>query len=130
MIVNVGETIKLPRAIDDNLLSEEMGTWNVQTTGHPSLLESYIQTIKLYNILKQVLDREELKDSPDRGPDIQSLLSLDNIIMAWREALPSYLQYDSSSEGTHSAELHKNPGIATPHVDFSAQAKRLYARYL
>ncbi|OQE43137.1 hypothetical protein PENCOP_c003G04534 [Penicillium coprophilum] len=130
MIFNGGETVRLPKAIDDNRLSEEMGTWNVQPPGHMSLLESYIQTIKLYDILKQVLDREELQDSSDRGPDIQSLLSLDTMIMEWREALPSCLQYDSSSEGTSSTEQHRIPGIAIPQVDFSAQAKRLYARFL
>ncbi|KAJ5636946.1 fungal-specific transcription factor domain-containing protein [Penicillium longicatenatum] len=129
MIVNNRQAVRLPTSIDDNRLSEELGTCNVQSTSVPSLLESYVRTIRLYDILKIVLDREELKDSLNKSPDIQSLLRLDTMIMEWRDALPSYLQYDPLSEGTISGEQHI-PGMTTTQTDFSAQAKRLYARFL
>lgn len=63
MIVTEDKPVRLPEPIDDSRLDEEMGKWHAQPRDLPSLLESYIQTIKLYDILKQVLDREELKDS-------------------------------------------------------------------
>jgi hypothetical protein len=122
MIVTRDETVRLPEPIDDSRLGEKMGEWNTQPRDHPSLLESYIQSIKLYDILKQVLDREELKDSSDICPDIRSLLSLDTMIMEWRDALPSYLQYDTSSDESGLPETRTPEGILIPQVDFSAQA--------
>ncbi|KAL2783210.1 fungal-specific transcription factor domain-containing protein [Aspergillus keveii] len=121
MIKTGGEGVEMPEAIDDNRLSEKLGSRNVQPTDHPSLLESYIQTIRLYDILKQVLDREELREASSNSPDICSLLHLDSSIMEWRDALPSYLQYDPASDATITGSQHS---------DFSAQAKRLYIRFL
>ncbi|KAG7285016.1 hypothetical protein NEMBOFW57_009634 [Staphylotrichum longicolle] len=66
------EQLKLPEAIDDEYLSDVAGgEWNSQPSNRPSLLESYIQTIKLYDILGQVLDREELKDDKLSRRDLQ-----------------------------------------------------------
>ncbi|KAL3440787.1 fungal-specific transcription factor domain-containing protein [Aspergillus insuetus] len=121
MINSGGEGVRLPEAIDDDRLSEDLGSQNVQPTGCPSLLESYIQTIQLYDILKQVLHREEIREASTVSPDICSLLNLDTSIMEWRDALPSYLQYDPTFDAT-------NPG--SRHSGFSGQSKRLYIRFL
>ena len=135
------EQPRLPEAIDDEHLSEVAGgKWNSQPGNCPSLLASYIQTIKLYDILGQVLDREELKDgmmTPNRLPhqdklsrlnsDTQSLLDLDTMIMEWRDSLPPYLQYDPSVD--MSREDRGLTPDSIPPTDFSAQAKRLHARY-
>lgn len=132
MVATGNETVPLPQPIDDDRLSGELGQRNKQPTDIPSLLECYIQTIKLYDILREVLDREELKDASDSYPDIRSLLTLDTMIMGWRDGLPPHLQYNSSLEETErrfpsrqTADQHILPGL-----DISAQAKRLYARYL
>lgn len=129
MIVAGCEGIRLPEPIDDHRLAEAMGQWNFQPAGSPSLLESYIQTIKLYDILKHVLDTEELKVSSDTSPDVRSLLSLDTMIMEWRDALPPYLRYKPSSESTSSTETHTSRELAESRHHFSAQAKRLHTRY-
>ncbi|KAE8383726.1 fungal-specific transcription factor domain-containing protein [Aspergillus bertholletiae] len=125
MIATAGEAVQLPEAIDDDRLSEVVGGWNCQLSNIPSLLEPYVQTIKLYDILKQVLDREELTDSSDICLDIHSILRLDTMIMEWRDALPSYLRYDPLSTQSHAASTNMDS-----QANFAAQATRLQARFL
>ncbi|KAL2167583.1 hypothetical protein VTG60DRAFT_1094 [Thermothelomyces hinnuleus] len=81
-----GEQLRLPAAIDNGFLSDDVsGKENKQPSNCPSLLESYIQTIKLYNILGQALDREESSDtSANPNADARWLLDLDTKIMDWR----------------------------------------------
>ncbi|KAK3897730.1 fungal-specific transcription factor domain-containing protein [Staphylotrichum tortipilum] len=147
LMINSGTTdqLTLPAAIDDERLNEEAGgRWNCQPTNCPSLLESYIQTIKLYDILGQVLDREDSKDggggaAPGRLPpadrlpmansDTQSLLDLDTMIMEWRDSLPAHLQYNPSSDRDR-PEGALTPESSSPPCDFLAQAKRLHTRFL
>lgn len=145
LMINRGatDTLTLPEAIDDERLNEEAGgRWNSQPSNCPSLLESYIQTIKLYDILGQVLDREDSKDGggggaagrmppADRPPmansDTQSLLDLDTMIMEWRDSLPAHLQYDPSSDRDR-PDGALTPESSIPPCDFLAQAKRLHTR--
>lgn len=139
MIVSGGENLRLPDSIDDRYLSNELDKWNTQPDDHPSLLKSYIETIKLYDILGKVLDREDRKDPRARGSypgtpsesisDTRSLLSLDTMIMEWRDALPPYLQYHPSPEQYHQCEAFSSDGNLIPQADLIAQAKRLYTRY-
>lgn len=128
MIATGNETVLLPQAIDDDRLSGELGQQNTQPRDIPSLLESYIRAIKLYDILREVLDREELKDASDSYSDIQSLLTLDTIVMEWRDGLPSHLRYNPSLEETGFPSRQNSRSAYPPGVDISAQAKRLYIR--
>lgn len=130
MIAIGNETAPLPEPIDDDRLSAEPGQRNTQPKDIPSLLESYVQTITLYDILREVLDREERKDPLDSCPDIQSLLTLDTKIMKWREALPPYLQYNPSLEENRFSSKQTADQCTVRQADISAQAKRLYIRYL
>ena len=130
MIAVGNETAPLPQPIDDDRLSGDLGQQNTQPKDIPSLLESYIQTIKLYDILGEVLNREELKDTSDSCPDMRSLLTLDSKIMEWRDALPPYLQYDPSLEETSFPPKRTSDQCVPPRADIFAQAKRLYTRYL
>ena len=98
MITNASnDKLQLPHAIDDEYLSDKPGAERgTQPPGQQSMLESYIQTIKLYDILGQVLDREEWRDGsafarvapadlgsvPDNvAANTQSMLDLDTLIM-------------------------------------------------
>lgn len=128
MIPTGNETALLPQPIDDDRLSGELGQQNTQPRDIPSLLESYIQTIKLYDILREVLDREDRKDASDSYPDIRSLLTLDTMIMEWRDGLPSHLRYNPSLEETAVPSGQSPDQRILPGVDISAQAKRLYTR--
>ena len=129
MIVAEGRSDQLPEAIDDRRLARELGIWNTQPHNIPNLLEPDIQTIKLHDIFKFVLDQEELQGSTDNCLDIQSLLSLDTILMEWRDKLPHYLQYALSSDHSASVESNTTRELGIAPVDFSAHAARLYTRY-
>lgn len=128
MITTVNETVLLPQPIDDDRLSGELGRQNTQPRDIPSLLESYIQTIKLYDILREVLDREEMKDTSGSSLDIRSLLTLDTMIMEWRDSLPSHLRYNPTTGETGFPSGQPPDQRILPRVDISAQAKRLYTR--
>ena len=137
---SVGCRSPLPSAIDDDRLSEEPGNWNAQPDGLPSLVESFIQTAKLYDILDEILDREELHEaitpvndtpSPSKGrSNIGTILDLDTMVMEWRDNLPSYLRYDPDSAIVERADAVTLDGLEIPSKDLLVQAKRLYLRYL
>ncbi|KAF9894111.1 hypothetical protein FE257_009084 [Aspergillus nanangensis] len=139
MIIDGGECPRLPEPIDDCYLSDETGKWNTQPKDLPSLLESYAQSIKLYDILGLVLHREERRMSKPAvsrpgtptgaNLDVGLLLSLDSKIMGWRDALPSFLRFDPFAEAAEPEEdiVHGN---AARNSDLSNQAKRLYTRFL
>ncbi|KAJ5520864.1 fungal-specific transcription factor domain-containing protein [Penicillium fimorum] len=136
MIPSGGSMIKLPEAIDDEQLNSEVGKWNTQPKGLPSLLESYIETIKLYDILGQALDREELRESilssklhsESSTDDLSNILKLETKIMEWREALSSYLQYEPpvSNYDLGESVTSEEATILSSHL--LAQATRLYTR--
>ncbi|BEI83411.1 hypothetical protein CcaverHIS002_0400150 [Cutaneotrichosporon cavernicola] len=124
--------LPLPEAIDDEYLSEDKAKRNSQPENCPSTVESFIETIKLYAILGQVLDRDESTDMartprPDAlssgHADAQSLLDLDTMIMEWRDSLPPHLQYDPTAEDGRS-------GNALIPDGFLAPALRLHVRFL
>ena len=133
------QSIALPQAIDDDLLSDEEGTWNSQTPGIPSLLEAYIQTIKLYNILGQVLDDDEsyesifhrngTKTSSESSLNFNALLDLDGSATRWRDALPPYLRYEPPGSPGLNWKAAAANGSHDHGPDFAEQAKRLHLRY-
>lgn len=132
MIPASGKGIKLPEAIDDERLSDEVGKLNAQPKDIPSLLEYYIQTIRLYDILGQVLSREELnvRMVSEAPPNMQAILSLDTQIMEWRDRLPTYLKYDSLSECNSPRIVTLDEAAISQEVlDFPALSKRLHCRY-
>lgn len=133
MIPAYRATIRLPEAVDDDRLSDEIGKWNVQPKSLPSLLEYYIQTIKLYTILRQVLDRQERTGgrSQEEPSDNRAMLSLDSEIMTWRGSLPTYLKYDPPSNQSIGTDDAASDCVLNSQetLDFPALSKRLYCRY-
>ncbi|KAJ9149934.1 hypothetical protein NKR23_g4087 [Pleurostoma richardsiae] len=142
MVITTSEKrLRLPEAIDDSRLSDEAGKWNAQPGNLPSLLESFIQTIKLYDILGQVLDGEDSRETiPVKNSaatslsgatsSIRTLLDFDAMVMEWRESLPRYLWYGANSAESSEAEVAAPEGLAVPRADLLVQAKRLYLRFL
>jgi hypothetical protein len=118
----------LPQVIDDSWLSQERGIVKTQPVGSTSLREAYVQYIKLYEILGQVLNRvEKWYTSPvETKTEIQGLLELDTTLSDWKKNLPPKLQ--------HHPDVHASGGSAPVHesqqldLKFSHQASRLYAR--
>ena len=137
---SVGCRSPVPSPIDDDRLTDEPGKWNAQPDGLPSLVESFIQTAKLYDILDEILDREELHEaitpvndapSPSKGrSNIGTILDLDTMVMEWLDNLPSYLRYDPDSTIFERADAVTLDGLEVPSKDLLVQAKRLYLRYL
>lgn len=139
MITTSDTKSRLPEAIDDSRLSSEPGKWNPQPKGHPSLLESYIQTIKLYNILGRVLNRDEpqgllsARDSKgilsEAATKVHAILELDTSIMEWRNSLPDYIKYHPDSTKYSQAGGVAADELSIPSFDLFIQAKRLYLRF-
>ncbi|KAK4199005.1 putative transcriptional activator [Triangularia verruculosa] len=129
LMISGGDQLRLPEAIDDEHLSGEDGDKrNTQPSNCPSQISAYIETIKLYKFLGQVLDRED-DGGDDSGnySDIQALLDLDTRIMEWRDGLPGHLQYEPTLE--NGQDHASTPGSLSAQ-DFSGQARRLYTRFL
>lgn len=129
--------LRLPEAIDDEYLSEEIATRNSQPADRPSALELFIQTIKLYAILDQIWDQDREAPKSVAGTprhdslpysmaDVQPLLDLDTTIMDWRDSLPPHLQHDATAdEGLPDNALTPE---SLPPTDFAGSAMRLYVR--
>ncbi|EMT69729.1 hypothetical protein FOC4_g10000855 [Fusarium odoratissimum] len=137
---NVGKGPRLPEPIDDGRLSQVVGQWNIQPPEQPSLLESYIQTIKLYDILNKVTTRKEPHSLPSppstdcqqstATTNFQNILDLDALLMEWRKALPGYLHYEPGSPESSCTENSSSDGLPIPRDHLYYQAKRLYLRFL
>ncbi|KAG7433855.1 Sorbicillinoid biosynthetic cluster transcription factor 2 [Fusarium oxysporum f. sp. raphani] len=136
---NVGKSPRLPEPIDDDRLSQVVGQWNIQPPEQPSLLESYIQTIKLYDILNKVTTRKEPHSLPSppstdyqqstATTNFQNILDLDALLMEWRKALPEYLHYEPGSPESSCTENSSSDGLPIPRDHLYYQAKRLYLRF-
>jgi hypothetical protein len=133
MSPTTGESPRLPESIDDNFLSQVVGEWNIQPPEQPSLLESYIQTIKLYDILNKVAARKEphsLSSAQSATTtNFQNILDLDALLMKWRRALPEYLHYEPISSQNGDLQNYNSDGLPISEGHFFYQAKRLYLRF-
>jgi hypothetical protein len=129
MIAASSKSINLPSPIDDEYLSDEIGKSKAQPQSTPSLLEYYIQTIKLYQLLKQVVDTTDIsiQNSGELMSRIQAMLRLHKLIMEWRDRLPVYLKYGQEVEdrdaarATTSGEIFGNPREPLRLADLSKQ---------
>ncbi|OQV07336.1 Fungal specific transcription factor domain-containing protein [Cladophialophora immunda] len=129
-----GKRIGLPEAIDDSRLSDEVGKWNMQPRDLPSLMEYYVSTLQLHEILGQVLNRQDTKsDKPsDTVATVRAVLTLDSEITEWRDRLPLYLRHDSSREldpvrGAAGSEPIPDAEVV---LGFPDLARRLHCRFL
>lgn len=121
--------VELPQALDDDLLSDQLDKWYRQPDGVPSLLEYYVQTIKIYNILGQTLITQE-SASTDVSSRLQTLFDLDNQLLEWRDRLPEYLKYEPPCiQNNESRPVMSDDVIDAQEVlDLPALSKRLYSR--
>ncbi|KAL4867516.1 fungal-specific transcription factor domain-containing protein [Aspergillus spectabilis] len=132
----------LPVAVDDECLP------GFQPAGTPSLTECYVQSIKLQQILGEVLfefyygGADKIGGTWDIGlnfkatasaanqlktGDLQTLLEIDNSLSAWHRSLPAHLKAQSyTSTDTWATPLASGPRTSM----FNRQAVILHARFL
>jgi len=131
----VGATInrrfQLPQAIDDRNISDQVGRTNVQPKDVPSVLEVYIQIIRLYDIPGPLLDQDEVgsETAADDSPNIHLLLKLDTMIIRWREDLPPYLRYDTSDDrNSREGSVYPDSEPCMQQPSMLNQGRKIYAR--
>lgn len=133
MITATSKSVGLPSPIDDEFLSEEIGKAITQPRSTPSLLETYIQTIKLYHLLKQVAGPADASTNGVKFAmsKIQNISKLHDQIMDWRRELPAHLEFGLIGENGEAArdetiaEISGNPREPLGLADLS---RRLFCR--
>ncbi|KAK5682727.1 hypothetical protein LTS10_005857 [Elasticomyces elasticus] len=136
----------LPESVDDQYLTQYPEFPGSQPEALPSLVECYIQAIKLQDILGQVLaslydgsvgenepcDGVEyptaLPSASDRTkhPDWQVLLQTDSALERWHKELPPHLKMQTYND----LNLHAGPYDLERTLLYRRQATVLEARYL
>lgn len=138
----VSQQSVLPSAIDDEFLSQELGAPTAQPEDVPSLTEGYVQSIKLQNILGEVLDTlyygsgEKGNGKFDinfmgtptgtdklKNGDLQTLLNIDKSLCAWNRDLPDRLKVTN-----YSPRVLENEAFGRRTPTFHRQATILHAR--
>jgi hypothetical protein len=142
----VSQQSNSPSAIDDEFLSQNLGAPAVQPDDVPSLTEGYVQSIKLQNILGEVLhtlyygsgDKDNGRldinfnimgtstgtDKLKNG-DLQVLLNIDKSLCVWNQNLPNRLKVQNYNTRALESQLF---GRRTPM--FHRQATILHARFV
>lgn len=101
----------------------------------PTILEYYYEKIRLYDILRQVIQRDSRYACPATTPTtdidarMREVLSLDTKVMEWQDALPSYLKHPKIFE--HERAPPVAPGTGPRQLealDVGALSERLYNR--
>ena len=128
-----GPTV-FPNAVDDEHISDEPAeVFNVQPGSTPSRLNYFIQTVKLYELLKQAtgLEGERGSTSLDVEARIRAMLRFHGLIMQWRVELPLYLKDEWPDTDISSIPLetsNRQPsGIREP-LSLRLLSRRLFCR--
>lgn len=127
------ESLSLPDLISDELLSNQVGKPNRQPEDVPTVIEYYIQSIKLYDILRQILTKEvpNTNNSITTESPTQRILRLHTKIMAWHANLPEYLTYKPLMAECSSTQAVGYEDLETTKLvlDLPALSQRLHCRY-
>ncbi|GKZ37370.1 hypothetical protein AbraIFM66950_008891 [Aspergillus brasiliensis] len=138
-----------PSAIDDDLLSQDSTTIAVQPPGTLSWTECYVQSVKLQNILGEVLcalyyeSDDKLSRNADKAVnylatststanerlnnrELQLLLNIDKSLCSWHDNLPGHLK----AQTYHFTSLGDADLFGEMTSMFNRQAIILHARYL
>lgn len=94
-------TVPLPAAIDDPYLSTKAGQDGSQPVGEMSVVEFYVQSLKLYIINEETLTalyKSDGSDAPTSAMnklaslDLNTILRIDMTITSWYDSLPEQLK--------------------------------------
>lgn len=121
-------SIPFPASIDDEYLSSEPGPGNMQPPDKPSIIEFWLQTLKLYSIQEETLSAMYSNDAVIRKAitspserlenlDFNTILRINSSLRKWNDALPHFLK----------VRVNAAEDLAEP--IFSRQANVLHLRY-
>lgn len=116
-MIPISRDLKLPQAIDDELLTVAPHPPAIQTTSKPSQMAFLVHTIKLYEIMGEILltlysdgetfggavdnalpsARSEI-DGDNLATSLNSILKLEMALSSWKQDLPPFLQHDQSKD--------------------------------
>lgn len=127
-----GPTI-LPSAIDDKHLNGIV-VEAPSTPGEngPRRLEYFVQTVKLYEILKQVEGFNDRRTTNviTLESRLQSMLRLHKLITEWRELLPVYLKYEGSgSDNCHVGDASNTVAPSREPLGLKDLSRRIFCRF-
>jgi len=97
--------VPFPAAIDDQYLSPKLGDDHSQPQEQISIVEFYVQSLKLYIINEETLSTMYKSDGSDGPPsamtklanlDLNTILRLDSAITDWYDSLPKKLKVRSN----------------------------------
>lgn len=126
-MIPISRDLKLPQVIDDELLTVAPRPPAVQTTSKPSQMAFLVHTIKLYEIMGEILltlysdgetfggavdnaspsARSEI-DGDNLATSLNSILKLEMALSSWKQGLPPFLQHDQSRDGIFLLEKDEN----------------------
>lgn len=88
-------SVPLPSMIDDEFIYTQTIESDVRPDGGPCLLAFSVKAFELYQILDDVLTEVYLTSMRDEDFEnkLTHLLAIDGKLQAWKESLPSHLQY-------------------------------------
>ena len=131
MIANTSGDALFPSAIDDENLNNDAVAvdYVVQPENTPSRLEYFIQTVKLYEILKKVEGLGGERATAIGGLDsrIEAMLGLHKLIMQWRDMLPAYLKYERTDNSPTKTSGDIPSTIREP-LSLNDLSRRLFCR--
>lgn len=133
MIAANSTTITLPSPIDDEYLSEEIGKLGAQPRDTISWVEHYNQVIKLYRLLRQVLDIADtsIHKSEDFMSLVRTISRLHGLVLEWRDRLPAHLRFNEQITGHNAANpgaSDKTSGSSSEPLEFADVSKRLFCK--
>lgn len=125
-------SIKLLNAVNDENLSIGLGRSTTQSTDTFTFLEYYIETIKLYQLLKQTVDTTEFSTQKPEGflSRVRAMVLLHKRLMEWRDKLPAYLKFEDKVEDylSPTADLGETTIKSCEPLGFTDISKRLFCR--
>ncbi|KAK4511983.1 uncharacterized protein ATC70_003982 [Mucor velutinosus] len=143
-MVPISRDLKLPQVIDDELLTVAPHPPANQPESKPSQMAFLVHTIKLYEIMGEILltlysdgdtfggavdhaspsARSEI-DGDNLATSLNSILKLEMALCSWKQDLPPFLQHDQSRDAIFRMEKDENEA-----KKLLRQCNVLKARYL
>ncbi|KAH8700820.1 fungal-specific transcription factor domain-containing protein [Talaromyces proteolyticus] len=121
----IASAVPLPAPIDDEYLLESAETFGEQRAGMPSQIEFFIQTVKLYGMLDDILLSLYSPNSDSATLygklqcwDNNSIFRVEAGLSRWKKEIPSCLQFNGQNEVSKLGSV------------FHRQSNVLQARYL